>query len=56
MNRDNDNFPVKDENYIFNADDLDKIEQWCADELGINVPLEPRKELNVIPSFEPMQE
>jgi len=56
MNRDNDSFPVKDEDYIFNADDLDKIEQWCIDELGINIPLEPRKELMIIPSFEPVLE
>jgi hypothetical protein len=53
MNRCNDDFPIKGEDYMFSADDLDKIEKWYGDELGVKCPFGSRKELPIIPSIEP---
>ncbi|NMA43936.1 MAG: hypothetical protein GX946_11245 [Oligosphaeraceae bacterium] len=54
MNMHNEKFPVKNKYGSFSADDLDRIEQWYAGELGMNIPRAPRKEMPEIPSFEPI--
>jgi len=54
MNMHNEEFPVKNKYEFFSADDLDRIEQWCAGELGMSIPRAPRKEMPVIPSFVPI--
>ena len=53
MNKFNEEFPVKNKFEFYTANDLDRIEQWCAGKLGMSVPGVPRKEMPVIPSFQP---
>ena len=55
MNRFNEEFPVKNKVDFYTTDDLDRIEQWCAGKLGMSVPSSPRKEMLVIPSFQPVE-
>jgi hypothetical protein len=55
MNRFNEEFPVKNKVDFYTTDDLDRIEQWCAGKLGMSVPGVPRKEMPVIPSFQPVE-
>ena len=54
MNKFNEEYPVKNKYDFYTADNLDKIEKWCAVKLGMNVPDAPRKEMPIIPSFEPV--
>ena len=54
MNKFNKEFPVKNKYEFYSADNLDKIEKWCAGKLGMSVPDAPRKEMHIIPSFEPV--
>ena len=54
MNRFDKEFPVKNKYEFYTADDLDRIEKWCAGKLGMGVPDAPRKEMPVMPSFEPV--
>ena len=54
MNKFNEAFPVKNKVDFYTADDLDRIERWCAEKLGMSVPSATRKEMPVIPSFEPI--
>ncbi len=53
MNKFSEEFPVKNKFEFYTANDLDRIEQWCAGKLGMSVPGVPRKEMPVIPSFQP---
>ena len=53
MNSFNEEFPVKNKYDFYTTNDLDRIEQWCAEKLGMSVPSAPRKEMLVIPSFQP---
>ncbi len=55
MNKFNEEFPVKNNYGFYTADDLDRIEKWCAGKLGMSVPSAPRKEMPVIPSFQPLE-
>ncbi len=55
MNKFNEEFPVKNKFDFYTANDLDMIERWCAEKLGMSVPNAPRKEMVVIPSFQPVE-
>ena len=55
MNMHNEEFPVTNKYGFFTANDLDRIEQWCAGKLGMSIPRAPRKEMPVIPGFQPVE-
>ena len=55
MNKFNEEFPVKNKYDFYTANDLDMIEQWCVEKLGMSVSSAPRKEMFEIPSFQPVE-
>ena len=42
-------FPVRKESLIYSDDELSTLEQWCAQNLGVTFPTEPRTPLEVTP-------
>ena len=53
LNRDTPDFPVRDEDFMFSNEKLDKIEVWCTQHTGINYSKGKRKEVLMEPSIIP---